>query len=288
MDPHLIQGAFWKGQTQLLAGLQGRIKEYLAYVSTARDSVALELLKETAELLNTQKEIDNSRAKMPNLKDTLNAIQLSLIRIEQKESIAPVSRNYATVATVAAQNSLKSPEALLMPLSRKDPKYKQVTKNNKAPTPRETRWAQEITVHIGDAADKEKIKMLSTKDLVEALQVEAEGIQGVSCLISNDIKIYAESTEAKKALEKKTEWTQKMVRSAAIQERTFSVRANNIRIENINVANQAKAIEGIQIANSCLHLGLKIAKLAWSARAIREKKIYFTLHIEVATAAMAN
>ena len=36
------------------------------------------------------------------------------------------------------------------------------------------------------------------------------------------------------------------------------------------------------------HLDLKITKLAWSARAIRERKTYSTLHIEVTTAVMAN
>lgn len=38
----------------------------------------------------------------------------------------------------------------------------------------------------------------------------------------------------------------------------------------------------------CLHPKLRIANLAWSARAIREKKTYSTLHIEVAIAMMAS
>lgn len=37
-----------------------------------------------------------------------------------------------------------------------------------------------------------------------------------------------------------------------------------------------------------LHLGLKIIKLAWSIRVIREKNTYSILHIEVAITAMAN
>lgn len=59
-------------------------------------------------------------------------------------------------------------------------------------------------------------------------------------------------------------------------------------MENIKIANQSTAIEYLQAANLRLHPGLKIIKLAWSLQAIRENKTYFTLHIEVTTAEMAN
>lgn len=79
-----------------------------------------------------------------------------------------------------------------------------------------------------------------------------------------------------------------MAESAAMQTRTFFVRANGIRMENVNTANQPEVIERLKSANLRLHSGLRIMNLVWSARAIREKKVYFTLHIEVATATMAN
>lgn len=79
-----------------------------------------------------------------------------------------------------------------------------------------------------------------------------------------------------------------MAESATVQVRTFSVRANGIKMENLKVANQPGAIEYLQAANARLHPGLKITKLAWSLRAISEKKTYSTLHMEVATAEMAN
>ena len=283
LDPRATQDAHWKGQTQLLAGLRGKIKGYLSRVSFVGDPAALELLKETMELLEAQMHIDDNRAKAPNLEDTFKDIQLSLARIERKELATPVSKNYAAAA-VMQNTAAKIPEPMAGPLTQKEPKPKQV----KAPTPKETRRAKEITVHIGNEADKEKIKMLSTKDLVEALQAETKGIRGVSRLISGDTKIHAESLEAKKALQRQTEWTRKMAESAAVHVRTFSVRANGVKVENINIANQSRAIEQLQAANAYLHPGLKITKLAWSARAIRERKIYSTLHIEAATAAMAN
>lgn len=48
-------------------------------------------------------------------------------------------------------------------MSRKDPKPKQSSKDN-APTPKEARRAREITVHISNEVDKDKIKILSAKD----------------------------------------------------------------------------------------------------------------------------
>lgn len=75
-------------------------------------------------------------------------------------------------------------------------------KQVKAPTLKEACQTKKITVHISNKTDKKKIKMLSTKDLVEALQTKTKSIQEMSCLISGNIKIYAESLEAKKVLHK--------------------------------------------------------------------------------------
>ena len=252
-------------------------------VGTVGDPAALRLLNKTMDFLEKQKQFDNNGATTLNgLSDTLKIIQLSLARIEHKDPIPPESRNYATVV---AQNSSKDSETSTMLPWRKDP---QQAPKNKVPTLKKAHQAREITVHIGNKAEKEKVKMLSTKDLVEALQAETQDIWEVSRLISGDIKIHVESLEAKKALQKQTGWIQKMAKSAMIHVRTFLARANGVRVGNVNIANQAKAIEYLQTANACLHPGLKIAKLTWSARAIREGKTYSILHIEVATAAIAN
>ena len=169
-------------------------------ISFVEDPVALELLKEIMKLMEVQKHIDNNRTKVPNLEDTLKNIQLSLARIERKEPVTPVFKNYAAAA--AAQNTIsKNPEPTTEPLSWTEPKLKQA----KALTLKKARRAKEITVHISNKADKEKIKMLSTKDLAEALQTETKGIQEVSRLISGDIRIHAESLEAKKVLQKQIE-----------------------------------------------------------------------------------
>lgn len=71
-------------------------------------------------------------------------------------------------------------------------------KNTKGLSSKETQCARKITVHIANEANKEKMKTLPIKDLVEALQVDTNSIKGVSRLISGNIKIHTESLEAKK------------------------------------------------------------------------------------------
>ena len=94
-----------------------------------------------------------------------------------------------------------------------------------------------MTVVISSASDKEKIKNMPTKDLVEILQAETEGIRGVSRLISGDLKIHTESLEVKKTLQEKSEWTRKIADSAVIKTRTYSVRVNGVKMEHIKTAN---------------------------------------------------
>ena len=145
-----------------------------------------------------------------------------------------------------------------------------------------------MTVVISSASDKEKIKNISTKDLEEILQAETEGIRGVSRLINGDLKFHTESLEVKKSLQEKSEWTRKIADSAAIKTWTYSVRVNGVKIEHIKTANQLQAIGYLQIANARLHPDVQIKKITWSTRAIREKKVFSTLKIEVATAETAN
>lgn len=278
MEVYNVEGKYLKKHKKTIKSLLQNIISYLAQKGSAGGPPkALQLLEKTVEQLKMQKEIDNNDGtRTPNnLNDTLKAIQLSLARIERKGITPPKAKSYAAAAKSG---------------SGKDPKLKLIIAKQvpQAPFLKETRRAKEITVHITDKADRERVKTLPTKDLVEALQADTNRIRGMSRLINSDIKIHTESPEAKKALQEQSKWTQKMAKSAAVQVRIFFVQANGIKMENIKVANQSAAIGYLQTANTVLHSGLKIIKLAWLLRAIREKKKFSTLYMEVATAAMAN
>ena len=118
-----------------------------------------------------------------------------------------------------------------------------------------------MTVVISSASDKEKTKNMPTKDLVETLQAETEGIRGVSRLISGDLKIHTESLEVEKNLQEKSEWTRKIADSSEIKTRTYSVRVIGVKIKHINTANQSQAIGYLQTANARLHPDLQILKI---------------------------
>ena len=140
-------------------------------VGTVRDPAALELLNETMNLLEKQRQFDNDGATMLNsLSDMLKVIQLLLARIENKDSTPLELRNYTTVV---AQNSSKSSKTSTMLPWHKD---LQQAPKDKVPTPREACQVREITVQIGNKTEKEKVKILLIKDLVETLQAETQGI----------------------------------------------------------------------------------------------------------------
>ena len=224
---------------------------YLYYRSIS--SVALQLLKNAAELLHTQKQVDDEVAKAPYiLNDTLLSIQQTLTRIERKDKIP---QSYAAAATGRGRDRHAPP-------ANKNVKS-QPTSKHKIPTSKEARRAREITVHITENIDMEKIKLMPTIELVETLQNKAEGIQGVSRWLNGDIRIHTESLEAKKIQQEKTDRTRILVSSAAVNTRTFKVRAYGIRVENIKVANQSTAIAYLLAANARLRPDLKIIKVAW-------------------------
>lgn len=112
------------------------------------------------KLLEVQKRINNKKAKTSNLNNILKDIQLSLTKIKRKEPISML-KNYAAITV---QNS--STSNTITAMSHKTLKPKQAPQS---PTPKKARCAREITVHIRDKADKEKMRMLSIKYLIEAL-----------------------------------------------------------------------------------------------------------------------
>lgn len=196
MEVYNAEDMFLKRHKEKSKDLMLNIIGYLGQVGTAGDPKALQLLKEAVEHLKLQKKINNDKLegeKAPNnLSEMLKAIQLSLAHIEYKKTTPPEPKNYA--AATAAQTPAVKPKP--NSLAKQCPK-------DKTPSPKEMRRAREITVHITNNANKEKIKALPTKDLVKALQTSTNGMKRVSRLVSGDIKIHIELLEAKKPCRKR-------------------------------------------------------------------------------------
>ena len=277
-----FEESFVVAHTQQRDYLLDKINDYLVGIGDEGEPEGTMVLQEVKIFLENQRNFDNDNdddKTSKTLNVTLTEIQKSLARIEGAKAVTTNSDNYAAAATRG-----QAAQAPPVPRSTKPTAHLKHTE----PSPQEIRKAREITIVVPNTIDKEKVKNVTTKDLVETLQRETKGIRGISRLMSGDLKIHTESLEAKKLLQEKPEWVQIVAESAAIKTRTYSIRVNGVKVENIKTANQSQAIEYLQAANARLHPNLKIKKIAWSVKAIREKKTYSTLHMEVATAETAN
>ena len=141
------------------------------------------ILEEVKKFLDNQRSIDNDNENIPKpIHDTLTEIQRSLAHIESAKTAITTTNSYSAAATRGQASEAP-------PIPRRT---KPITSSKQTePLPQEVRQA--MTVVISSASDKEKIKNMPTKYLVETLQAETEGIRGVSRLISGDLKLHTES-----------------------------------------------------------------------------------------------
>ena len=257
-----------------------KIKEYLDRVGNVGDPVALQILQESKIVLEAQNQLDKKSHDTTHVVSALNDIKSTLQRVESRKEIS-TARNYAAVAAAGHLN-----EGGSVPVRSTLNNVK--TQKAKEQTPSMIKRARELTIRVTKSEDRERIKQTSTKDLVEALQKRNAGIIGVSRLNSGDIRIHTETAAIKKSLYDNTGWVREVAASAAVQRRTFAIQVRGVRMQHIDVTNQTRAIEYLHAVNARLHAGLKIVKVAWSNKAIREGKVHSTLHMEVETAPMAN
>ena len=99
--------------------------------------------------------------------------------------------------------------------------------------------------------------------------------------------LHAISIKARKQLEKKPLWANRIAESSRVLRRRFAVLAHGIRT-TFNTQNQATAIANLQNENKGLHEGLEILRVAWPKKVIESNKLHSSLIIEVASEEMAN
>ena len=62
----------------------------------------------------------------------------------------------------------------------------------------------------------------------------------------------------------------------------------NIRVKGVDTNKQREEIERLQGLNDSLHKNIKIVKIDWSVKIIKEKKTFSSFLIEIETAEMTN
>ena len=224
-------------------------------------------------------ELRSSAAEGPELKSTLSKIESRLSMIEKHNANQPSkAETYASVARAAVTAAKKTTDT---------------SANLKvATTLAEERKKKEVLVRVMDGAEKLGIRGASDKDILERVQKaggdHAKKAAAVRWLPSGDVLISMATKEAKEGLEKEMEWTKCLGSSAKVIRRGYGVLAHGIKVDNYDTIKQAEIIEKVLSQNKSLHENLQIIKIAWPINAIRNKKLYSSLMIEVGTPAMAN
>lgn len=238
-----------------------------------------------AEVLRLLRDLDAylRMAKSPNaaesnIEKTLKVMQGSLDRIERQGNLnAGKKTSYAAAAAAGRER----------PLAENKKTQEGEMTSPKAPT--FNRKARDITLIIADKKEREGMKKISNKELIENLQAKrVQGVRGVARMGNGNIRIQMESEQEKHTLQAKEGWAHRVCTSATVHQKTYSVRVYGMKVSHIDTTKQAESIAYLTAANARVHPGLVIKKVAWSTRAIKEQKEYSTLHVDVTTPEAAN
>lgn len=211
---------------------------------------------------------------------TLQTIQDRLDKIEKQGTAK--SQRPATYAAAAKSNASASAPTVA-------PKKKTTTKTaTDQEKLLEAYRSKEIVVCIAETREKNNVQHMTTCKLVEATRGTTPEVVGVSHLPSGDLKVFVRTAEAKEKLQSEPVWLSHIAESASIQHRTYAVTAHGIRVQPIDASNQKAVIAHLIASNATFHPGLRVVKVSWPARILKEGKIYSALRIEVEAAEAAN
>lgn len=218
--------------------------------------------------------VDTPNNATTNIHKVLQKMQSSLDRIE-KGGQTPVSKaNYAATAAQGQRVTITS--------NKRNP----ISSNGDIL--KERRKAKEMTVRIEDPREVVEIKGKSSKDILQAAQSVRVKVTGIRQLSNGDIRFHTRLQDARNTLQANIKWTKVVAALAKVQQQTFTVIVHGIQVANINTTNQGRAIANLKKANKRLHQNLDIVRISWPMKAMRLRKAWSSLYIEVTTPEMAN
>ena len=143
-------------------------------------------------------------------------------------------------------------------------------------------------------ADREEIKKMQKKIVEQILQKIADVstsqrnlIVSLCKLSSEDIFLYAVSSDAQANLKKTQEWAKEIVNSTCISRRIFAMLTHEVRT-TINMNNQKKVIRKLIKNNARLHENLKILRIVWFKKVAESEKTHSSLIMKIIIEAMMN
>jgi hypothetical protein len=143
-------------------------------------------------------------------------MQTSILKLETKSDYANAARKEIDETSIAAKKTMQK-------LASNSSRNKQI---------------REFTINVMNEVEKKTLQTMLTKDIMIKLQKKTKNIRDIARLVNDSIRIQAKSEKTRKSLQKRTEIIRRLVSSITIRTRIYVVRANEIRMNNINTINQ--------------------------------------------------
>ncbi len=151
------------------------------------------------------------------------------------------------------------------------------------------RW--EVMMKI---AERKEIKKIQKKSIEQILQeitnvstAQRDLIMSLRKLESEDIILYAVSSETQVNLKRSQTWAKEIANLTRIVHWIFAVLAHEICI-TIDTSNQEVIIKRLIKDNAKLHENLKILRIVWLKKVVESEKIHSSLIVKIAIKAMMN
>jgi hypothetical protein len=142
-------------------------------------------------------------------------MQTSIVKLETKS-------NYANAARREIDETLIAAKKIVQKLASNSSRNKHI---------------REFTINVINEVEKKILQIMLTKNIMIKLQEETKNIRNIARLINDSIKIQAKSEKTRKFLQKRIEIIRRLVNSIITRTRIYVVRANEIRMNNINTIN---------------------------------------------------
>lgn len=161
------------------------------------------------------------------------------------------------------------------------------------PPPLNMRNAMEIKVRLKDAAAVERMRTMSSMDMVkavnQAMKKEKQGaIVAARQLKSGDIMLQAASQDAKNGIQQATEWLKALGQEAEMVKPSFPILVHGVRISSVDTENCKKTIEAFRAENHSILQQSSINRISWTKKHHETGKTHSSLVIHLNNAETAN
>jgi hypothetical protein len=221
--------------------VRDKIVNYLHQVNIVNDLIALSLLQQTIDALQKRVEQSFSSAIARNfeLNLILQQMQVSIVKLEAKTNYFDAIR--------------KKIESISMTMKR-------IAKDSDSISSR-NRQTKEFRIRIINVMKNKILQVLLIKDIMIKFQNEMKNIRNIIRLVDDSIRIQSKSKTTRKFFQKRFEIIKRLIDSITIRNRIYFVRANEIKMNHINMNNQTQIIAYLRKTNARLHVELNIKKI---------------------------